>query len=389
MAPAPSKARRLADTGLILLFVTGIGLPLLLSLAGMPTPRGRPLDKQVPAPELRPSWDSLAAFPAGYEEYVGKNLPFRRSLIRWHSRLKLAWLGTSSSAQVVVGTGGWLFYTQRPIAERNPGPFSPAELACWQRVLEERHHWLAARGSRYLFVLAPDKQTIYPEYLPASLRPRSAVSRQDQLLEHLRSYTPVATLDLRSALRQARLHEELYDRTDSHWNERGAFVAYREIMQVLCGWFPVLRPPLARDAFESVEIELPGGDLARMLQLERWLRERHLALAPRAPCQARRTGEKVPMRAAYQLPHLEPVATACAAAPPVRALVLQDSFGTALVSLLPEHFSRTVFVPSYLLDPEIVERERPQVVIQLMVERQLANWRPANDPGIGEANDAR
>ena len=44
---------------------------------------------------------------------------------------------------------------------------------------------------------------------------------------------------------------QIFYRTDTHWNNRGAYVGYREIMNVLCRWFPQLEtiPSSAFDEF--------------------------------------------------------------------------------------------------------------------------------------------
>ena len=58
-----------------------------------------------------------------------------------------------------------------------------------------------------------------------------------------------------------------------------------------------------------------------------------------------------------------------------QALVLRDSFGEALIPFLAESFRRTVYVwqdaPTF--DRDLVVKERPDVVIQEMVERKLAH----------------
>jgi hypothetical protein len=55
-----------------------------------------------------------------------------------------------------------------------------------------------------------------------------------------------------------------------------------------------------------------------------------------------------------------------------RAIVFHDSFGIALVPYLAESFGRVLFVPSSRFDPDLVLRERADVVIQEEAERYLA-----------------
>jgi hypothetical protein len=54
-----------------------------------------------------------------------------------------------------------------------------------------------------------------------------------------------------------------------------------------------------------------------------------------------------------------------------RAVVYRDSMAVSLIPLLAENFSRSVFVSSRKLDQALIEREKPDVVIEEMVERSL------------------
>ena len=59
-----------------------------------------------------------------------------------------------------------------------------------------------------------------------------------------------------------------------------------------------------------------------------------------------------------------------------RAVVYRDSMAIPLIPMLAENFSRVVFVSSRRLDPALIEREKPDIVIEEMVERSAAT-RPA------------
>ena len=53
-----------------------------------------------------------------------------------------------------------------------------------------------------------------------------------------------------------------------------------------------------------------------------------------------------------------------------RAVVFHDSFGTALIPLLAEHFSRAYFLRGDF-SPGVVKRENPDVVIEILCERSV------------------
>ncbi|HEY5862321.1 MAG TPA: hypothetical protein VIX61_04485 [Casimicrobiaceae bacterium] len=62
---------------------------------------------------------------------------------------------------------------------------------------------------------------------------------------------------------------------------------------------------------------------------------------------------------------------ACAKPGLPRAVVYRDSMAIPLIPLLSENFSRAVYVGSRRLDPALILREAPDVVIEEMVERSL------------------
>jgi alginate O-acetyltransferase complex protein AlgJ len=54
-----------------------------------------------------------------------------------------------------------------------------------------------------------------------------------------------------------------------------------------------------------------------------------------------------------------------------RAVMFRDSFCIGMMPLLSDHFRRIVYCWQYIFDYELVERERPDVVIQEFVERVI------------------
>src|SRR5690606_12517296 len=85
-----------------------------------------------------------------------------------------------------------------------------------------RRNWLAARGVAYLVAVAPEKFTIYPEHLPRWVAPSDAPSPYDRLADALAREGAASFVDLRPTLREAKLRERVYFKTDSHWNYNGA-----------------------------------------------------------------------------------------------------------------------------------------------------------------------
>jgi len=349
-------------------FLAVIWMPLLGSLfgIGVGTHGG---EKRAAAGF--PTWQLLRAsglpeYIAGLQAFWNDHLGFRVPMIRANSYLRYKLFNTSSSTRVRPGEQGWLYYHEAVEQHRTDMLLDARTLEEMTRILERRSAWLARRNIEYLVVLAPDKISIYPEFLPAFTR-CTGRTQADQLAEAMASHPEVQFLDLRPILRAAKPQGLSYHRTDTHWNDLGALIAYRAIVARLEPWLPGLRPLQDADFLVTAEPG-SGGDLLDMLAIADMAGESRVRLQPRRPFTAREQKLDHP---GVQAIH----ASANSQAPAARLVAFGDSFlyFTSLKAYLGETFQRAVFVrerPGFF-DPELIERERPDVVIQEVVERSL------------------
>ncbi len=367
---APGSLPRTCDRLLVAAFVLAISLPLVATVAGRDdTTSVEEHRTTAPWPALPHDLASLAAWPDAFTKAFADRFVFRGALVQAQAHVRAHWLASSPTADVWLGRDGWLFYGTDGAVEDATGarPFTVDELADWRDTLQHTQDWLDARGIDYLFVIAPDKHWIYPGELPEGLH-RQGPSRVDQLITELDQRTSVRFVDLRVPLRQAALDRLVYHRTDTHWNDRGAYEAYREILERVgppLGVVPVPAADLERRA-----VARGGLDLARMLGLGSTLIEDDLQLQPQ-PGLARVVE---PADAEPGLMYPRVVTTGAPTGP--RALVFRDSFGSAVIPFLAPHFSRAVFVWQNNFDPALVEAERPDVVVQEWVTRHLYTATP-------------
>jgi hypothetical protein len=296
----------------------------------------------------------------------------RHQLLEWDARLKQA-LGLSRSygADVTRGRDGWLFYRVHRGTQgvRPEVPFPPAELARWVRTLEGHRRAVEAHGAVFLLVVAPDKETIYPDLLPPELAAAQPVSRLDALTARLRN-EGVTVVDLRPALRSARAPASpfsrwpLYWKTDTHWNALGALLATRPLLTELKARFPAVHVP-DDDEVEVRAEAAPAGDLARMQGLQ--------DVSGDLRVEARVRAARCPEAAGYDLDARAAVTQrlACPGAPVRRALVLHDSMMVAMLPALAPAFEQSTWTRQAVLDPAMLARETPEVVIFEVVERTL------------------
>jgi hypothetical protein len=216
----------------------------------------------------------------------------------------------------------------------------------------------------FAVVIAPNKQSIYREFVlqPGAAEPRT---RFDALLAALGPAARSIIVDTRQTIRPAKLRHaplRLYNKTETHWNELGAFYGYLGVMDALRGQLPLGHHELAAiDQYAVSARRYAGGDMASYVLFSPWrfpdedvsVQGKTLeALPPSQPIDARNLIARNPNGRG-------------------RLLLVGDSFTGGIVRYLQQHFAEVHSVISTSIDGRAVARLRPDVVLLLMVERNL------------------
>ena len=367
-------AARVERIAVVVLFLAVLAIPGLGLALGVDSASVSEAEMRELASFPRWSWNPAEAvtWPGRFKTYFEDRFTFRSRLLTW--RVDFLWhrLGSSPSSTVIPGKNGWLYYALDGAIEdyTQAEPFTESQLEVWRQMIDRADRWLAARGIKYLFVIAPDKPMIYPEFTPDTVVRLRSDFRMDQLIAYMKSRSPVQVLDLRQPLLDAKSPELLYHRYDTHWNDRGALVGARQIAKRLRDWFPSVSVP-DRGDFEEIA-GVPSGDSTSMAGLvDRGKLEmpglvprsgwKHRVIEPLRPSPYNEDGRVVTEIAGSNLPRL---------------LMFRDSFASRLIPYLSETFSRAVFLWRHDMDPWEVEQERPDVVIHEFVARHLLTHVP-------------
>jgi alginate O-acetyltransferase complex protein AlgJ len=356
------------------LFVIVISLPLAATIAGVDGADAAAENRELASfPRVEASWPSIAGFGPTLGAWFDDHFAFRSTLVQWYGESRLVVLGVSPTPAVAKGRDGWFFYADDQSIEdyANVEPMTVEALANWREAVLRARDWLEARHIPYVFTIAPDKHVIYADQMPETLARVGDVSRADQLFTTLQD-TGLA-VDVRPSLYDARTRERIYHQTDTHWNDRGALVAYQRIIGAVGARVPRTPAAWTREDFEPADQIGPGMDLAGMMGLKRVLTEVNLRLIPRRPRRARvvepagaePTAEEGRLVTEIDDPSLP------------RAVIFRDSFVSRLVPFLSEHFSRAVYLWQNDFDADVIAKEHPDVVIQEIVGRHLYSFIPS------------
>jgi alginate O-acetyltransferase complex protein AlgJ len=363
------------SVALVTLFVTAIGI----GLAGVfQAPRNAPTQfenrKTEVLPALPRTWTALREYPAHFETWFDDRFGLRGPLVHLDHWARAVLFGVSPVPKVLIGKSGWLYFRGEDAKAfdrwyRGSEAISDATLAAIRAELLQRQAFLASRGIPFVVVVVPEKYSIYPEYLPDWATPRARQTPFDRLVTALAADTLLHFVDLRAPLRAAKGPDRLYYQTDSHWNYLGASVGYGVLMTAVAKLLPGLaiatvpRPPYVAG------VDYYSGDLAQMLGLPAQFREDDIA--PLGKILATPESRCARLDAAASSPGVETFVYRCPNSPRFIALIYRDSMGIPLQPMLAENFSRSTFVTSAQLDAGLVDRLRPDIVIEEMVERAL------------------
>lgn len=317
------------------------------------------------------------------EAYVSDQFGLRNGLAFLHGALYALVFRTSPSDSVLIGEDGWLFYagaaSEHSIEDyRGLKRLSDDYLRDTARYLQERKDWLAEQGIAYIFVLAPDKHTIYPDKIPDQYTVIDTERRIDQFIAYIEAHTDVDVLDLRQPLYDARTAGlKVFHQYDTHWSWLGGLVGYDVLLNKLHAQFPDLTP-IPLDDWTAIPDQHPG-DLGNMMGLGPSLIEAAPRYAPPDRCATEISEERREQldHAIAELPYWVELHYFVCPEAKLNALMFHDSFGDRMWTYMAEHFSQTLFVKARyepVLARLLVAFIQPDVVIEEIVERRLQSY---------------
>lgn len=342
-------------TAIALLF---FALPIGLRLTGM---HAHAFENHAfaPRPTLSAGFDAFPQMTMFFKD----RMPGREQAVKANNRISMTAFGTvpsygapavapaSAAAPVappagadtaVQGRAGWLFLGSELTAGCASGRFDSLDGAstAWRKLIGA----VQARGKRTVFVIAPDKSTIYPEHLPANFATKDCLARdRADLWRRIEASAGRNVLPLRQTLLRAKSEhpEGLYYRTDSHWNPVGDLYMTRAILSNLSG--SVTPRP---DELRVASAKRPG-DLSLIL--------------------GRSDRERVPVISVVRAPN--------AATVPGRALLVGDSFGEEGLKRLRPYFRHLDFM-NWTAGPAAIAARvaAVDIVIMEVVERGYTYW---------------
>lgn len=318
------------------------------------------------APEF--SLSSIAQFPKEYEEFFNDNLPFRSFLIEANAAIDLHIFHQSPLKKVVIGKDGWLFYNAAgtdgdPMADAaGTNYYTSEELAQVAASLTAARDKLEAEGRSFVLMVVPNKESIYgKDYLPEEF-PVADVTKADHLVNYLRNNTDLNIVYPKDALlgaMEADPQTDVYLKTDTHWNNLGAYLGSKELLSAMDIRLPEI------SALELNTIGRPAGDLAKMMASKEYMNDDvDYQIGGYPGCG--NVSESFPVEDNYDV-----IRYSSPGQDPRKLFMIRDSFTVPMAPFISSQFETSYILHNYMYTPEYLAQIDPDIVVVEVAERYL------------------
>lgn len=356
------EPRRALSYGFIALFFLLLVLPPLAKGIHY-EPCKKNYEKRSKAP--KPEFSFSEEFPEAYEKYYNDNFGLRNSMVKWLCQIKISLFKCSPKPNLVqFGHNQYLFYNgYDSYCRANLLP--SADLRKLHDNLISRQQRLNKSGVTYICGFWPTKHSIYPEFMPFSMA--SQITSKISLAEQIKmSFNKDSLLffDVRKEMLKAKDELQLFQKFDTHWNDNGAYVAYRAFCKKT--YTTLKLTPYPMDSFKLDYIKCKSGNLTTLLSTDSIIG--YTDILPR-------------FKSKYQ--HFISTDNFCDVLPPSttvtynnqcgnrkKVVVFRDSFTTALIKFLSLHFYEVTYIWDRY-DDLYVETVKPDIVISCPVEQYI------------------
>ena len=145
---------------------------------------------------------------------LGDHAAFRNQFMTLNAAFNYRLFGTVQSSEVLLGREEWLFYKNvsdsRSLDDyQGLNPYSPAQLDQIAADLSALQQLLAQRGVQLVLLVAPNKEGVYSEYMPAGV-PQVGATKAQLLVQHLQENTSVPVVFPQAELGEAAGQVQVY-----------------------------------------------------------------------------------------------------------------------------------------------------------------------------------
>lgn len=267
----------------------------------------------------------------------------------------------SEKQPVIEGKDQWLFFAlDGSIADfQGTNQLSQKQLDRYLTSMQELTQTGTMQGKEVYFLIPPNKEQVYGEFMPEEYPVLDAYKRLPRLVDYIRSNSDVKVIYPLLDLQLTNTYCRTYMKNDTHWSSGGAFVG----MQALYQEMGMETTPLYMCA--RSEVDFPYGDLISMgkLKAEDYTGDFDYIInyKPETECESPQGSDFTSM--IYW--------AASTSENPEKIVVIGDSFCMRMTPFLMKDFSECLVLHrNYIEDPFVKDFiQRADIIVVEAVER--------------------
>lgn len=162
-------------------------------------------------------------------DYFEDHFAFRLQMLTANAMIWSKGFDTSTTDQVVTGKDDWLYFSGTMDDYTGRDLLSDRELKAIVHNLSLMDSYVEFCGGRLIVTVAPNKNTLYNSAMPYYYQ-KGETSNLERLVPLLEE-AGIEYVDLTETFQNE--DEVLYFKRDSHWNNKGALLAYNAVMDAM------------------------------------------------------------------------------------------------------------------------------------------------------------
>lgn len=303
-----------------------------------------------------------------------KNFPLKDDYFSVFAYIKSTIFQTNPIPDKVLSLkDGWLFcgdsYSDNFSESKGFKIFTKNEIDTLQQHFDEKRQWLKENGIDYYLAIPPNKETVYGDLI--SVKKYNCLHTKREQLDSLTQKNGIKYIDL-GALFPKNSKQKLFHQTDTHWNEYAAFYGYLSILKEINKSYKELNlNPISISDFDVINSTDYVGDLNEMLRKEKTEHLVSMQLKKGIKRKSWVIKNILPIPEDYPNNPLTYERRFASNQNKLKIMVINDSFGPYFIKFLTENFGETVFVWDTKFNKELIKKEKPDIIIQEIVERNV------------------
>lgn len=313
------------------------------------------------------TYNEVIDYKDEYDKYYASNFSLKKHLFKPYYFIQNNILHNNPlPTKVVNGNDGWMFlgdsFSKVILESRGLLKFNKKQVNLIRNNVLSATNQLKENDIIYYLAIAPNKHTIYGDKLFNTSY--NGETKKTQVHTALSAYN-LELIDLGKGFDE--IKEQLFFKTNTHWNDLGAYYAYKNLMKSIDRDFINIKSVSLNEVNKEPRISWTE-DLTKLLDIRvKEVGEKYTVKNPNS----QKIESRLPIPDNYKRKPETYESRYKSSSNALKVLVFRDSFSTTMEKYLAESFGETVFIWSSIIDKDLILEEKPDIVIHEIIERNI------------------